>query len=107
METALWNGRTYHFFVNWVLDNYHTGKGMRYFSPYMTDLLDMMRSTQREDGMIWSNLNEGATAYYKTAYGPFGYVRQYGNRHFVRQPAENHPEIHLRELDLPELEDDG
>jgi hypothetical protein len=92
VETALWNGRTYHFFVNWVLDNYHTGKGMRYFSPYMTDLLDMMRGTQREDGMIWSNLNEGATAYYKTAYGPFGYVRQYGDRYFVRQPAENHPE---------------
>ncbi|MGA2017242.1 MAG: hypothetical protein ABSH26_09805 [Opitutaceae bacterium] len=92
VETAQWNGRTYRYFVNWVLDNYHTGKGMRYFSPCMTDLLDMMRSTQREDGMIWSNLNTGATAYYRTAYGPFGYVRQYGDRWFVRQPAENHPE---------------
>jgi len=92
VETAQWNGRTYRYFVNWVLDNYHTGKGMRYFSPFMTDLLDMMRATQREDGMIWSNLNTGAVAYYRTAYGPFGYVRQYGDRWFVRQPAENHPE---------------
>jgi hypothetical protein len=92
VETAEWNGRTYHFFVNWVLDNYHTAKGMRYFSPYGTDLVDMMRSAQREDGMIWSNLNAGAVAYYNTAYGPFGYVRKIGDRTFVRQPAENHPE---------------
>jgi len=92
VETAQWNGRTYRFFVNWGLDNYHTTKGMRYFSPWVTDLLDMMRETQREDGMIWSNLNEGAEAYYNTAYGPFGYVRKYGDRTFVRQPAENHPE---------------
>ena len=51
VETTSWNGRTYHFFVNWVLDNYHTAKGMRYFSPYGTDFVDMMRSAQREDGM--------------------------------------------------------
>lgn len=92
VQTEVWNHRTYRFFVNWGLDNYHTTKGMRYFSPWVTDLLDMMRETQREDGMIWSNLNEGGTAYYNTAYGPFGYVRKYGDRTFVRQPAENHPE---------------
>ena len=93
VEETRWNGRTYHFFVNWVLDNYHTAKGMRYFSPYGTDFIDMMRSAQREDGMIWSNLNPGdAVAYYKTAYGPFDYVRTIGDRTFVRQPAENHPE---------------
>jgi hypothetical protein len=93
VETTEWNGRTYHIFVNWVLDNYHTAKGMRYFSPYGTDFVDMMRGAQREDGMIWSNLNlNDAEAYYKTAYGPFGYVRKIGDRYFVRQPAENHPE---------------
>ena len=91
--TTRWNGRTYHFFVNWVLDNYHTSKGMRYFSPYVTELVDMMREAQREDGMIWSNLNQNnAVAYYKTAYGPFDYVRKIGDSYFVRQPAENHPE---------------
>jgi hypothetical protein len=53
----------------------------------------MMRAAQREDGMIWSNINPGeAVAYYKTAYGPFDYVRKIGDRYFVRQPAENHPE---------------
>ncbi len=91
--TTEWNGKLYHMFVTWVLDNYHTAKGMKYFSPYGTEFVDMMRGAQREDGMIWSNINPGdAVAYYKTAYGPFGYVRQIGDRYFVRQPAENHPE---------------
>ncbi len=93
VDTATWNGRTYHFFVSWVLDNYHTAKGMKYFSPYGTDFVDMMRAAQREDGMIWSNINPGqAVAYYKTAYGPFDYIRKIGDRYFVRQPAEAHPE---------------
>jgi hypothetical protein len=93
VESTVWNGRTYHYFVNWVLDNYHTAKGMKYFSPVESEFIDMMREAQREDGMIWSNINPGdAVAYYLTAYGPFGYVRKYGDRYFVRQPAENHPE---------------
>lgn len=93
VESVEWNGRIYRTFVNWVLDNYHTAKGMRYFSPYGTDFVDMMRAAQREDGMIWSNINlNDAVYYYRTAYGPFGYVRKIGDRYFVRQPAENHPE---------------
>jgi hypothetical protein len=93
VESIEWNGRTYHVFVNWVLDNYHTAKGMRYFSPCGTDFVDLMRAAQREDGMIWSNINlNEAVYYYLTAYGPFGYVRKIGDRYFVRQPAENHPE---------------
>ncbi len=93
VESIEWNGRTYRTFVHWVLDNYHTAKGMRYFSPVGTDFVDMMRAAQREDGMIWSNVNlNEAVDYYRTAYGPFGYVRRIGDRYFVRQPAENHPE---------------
>ncbi len=93
VESTVWNGKTYHYLVNWVLDSYHTDKGMRYFSPVESEFIDMMRAAQREDGMIWSNINPGdAVAYYLTCYGPFGYVRKYGDRTFVRQPAENHPE---------------
>ena len=93
VESTVWNGRTYHYFVNWVLDNYHTSKGMKYFSPVESEFIDLMRAAQREDGMIWSNINSGeAVDYYLTCYGPFGYVRRYGDRYFVRQPAENHPE---------------
>jgi hypothetical protein len=93
VSTTRWNGRTYRFFVTWVLDNYNTAKGMKYFSPDVRDFVEMMRDAQREDGMIWSNINPGeAVYYYETAYGPFGYVRKIGDRYFVRQPAENHPE---------------
>lgn len=88
-----WNGRTWHFFEPWGLDHYHTMKGMKYFSPVAAEFVDLMREVQREDGMIWSFvLTDGDAAYYQTCYGPFGYVRQYRDRCFVRQPSENHPE---------------
>ncbi len=29
-----WNGKTYRYFVEWVLDNNNTMKGMQYFSPF-------------------------------------------------------------------------
>lgn len=88
-----WNNRTWQFFVNWGLDHNHTMKGMKYFSPVGAQFVDLMRAVQREDGMIWSFiLDDDNSAYYQTCYGPFGYVRQYGDRYFVRQPSENHPE---------------
>jgi len=88
-----WDGKTWHFFEPWGLDHYHTMKGMKYFSPVAAEFVDMMREVQREDGMIWSFiLIDGDLPYYLTCYGPFGYVRQYRDRYFVRQPPENHPE---------------
>ena len=33
-EEVTWNGKTYRYFVNWVLDNNNTTRGMQYFSPY-------------------------------------------------------------------------
>ena len=88
-----WNNRTYHYFASWVLDHFHTMKGMKYFSPVGAEFVDLTRAAQREDGMIWSRiLDDNNSAYYQTCYGPFGYIRQYGDRYFVRQPTENHPE---------------
>jgi hypothetical protein len=90
---AEWNGKTFHYFEPWVLDHYHTMKGMKYFSPVGAEFVDVANAAQREDGMIWSFiLIDGDIPYYQTCYGPFGYVRQYGDRYFVRQPVENHPE---------------
>ena len=76
-----WNKKTYHFFESWGLDHYHTMKGMKYFSPVGAEFVDMMREAQREDGMIWSRVldDNRDAAYYKTCYGPFGYVRLYGD----------------------------
>jgi len=88
-----WKGKTYRYFEPWMLDHYHTMKGMKYFSPDGAEFVDLEAAAQREDGMIWSFiLTDGDLPYFKTCYGPFGYLRQYGDRWFVRQPTENHPE---------------
>ncbi|HEY4302652.1 MAG TPA: hypothetical protein VGM73_17405 [Candidatus Didemnitutus sp.] len=93
VSAVTWNGRSYHYFEPWMLDHYHTMKGMKYFAGIGAEFVDLMRTAQRDDGMIWSFiLTDGDLPYYQTCYGPFGYVRQYGDHWFVRQPVENHPE---------------
>lgn len=88
-----WNGKTYRYFVPWVLDNFQTLQGMQYFNPHGADLVDLFRQTQRADGMIWSFVaQDEGPEYFDTAYGKYGYVRRDGKILFVRQPAENHVE---------------
>ncbi len=89
-----WNGIVYRYFVNWVLDNNNTIKGMQYFSPCGGDLVDLLRQTQKPDGMIWSfvNTGDGDYHYYESAYTPLGYFRHDRDAWFVRQPVENHVE---------------
>jgi len=93
-QEVTWNGRTFRYFVNWVLDNNNTMKGMQYFSPYGGDLVDLLRETQKPDGMIWSFVNTGEEDYhyYETAYTSLGYFRHDRDAWFVRQPVENHVE---------------
>jgi len=93
-QEITWNGRVYRYFVNWVLDNNNTMKGMKYFSPYGGDLVDLLRLTQKPDGMIWSfvNTGDGDSHYFETAYTPLGYFRRDKDAWFVRQPVENHVE---------------
>ncbi|TSA35446.1 MAG: hypothetical protein D4R64_09710 [Porphyromonadaceae bacterium] len=92
-----WNGKTYRFFVPWVLDNNNTGKGMKYFSPYSGDMVDLFRQTQKPDGMIWSfvNADKNGFYYYETAYGPINFFRKDRDAWFVRQPVENHVEYNF------------
>lgn len=93
-EEVTWQGRTYHYFVNWVLDNNNTMKGMKYFSPYSRDLADLFRQKQKPDGMIWSFVqpDKGDYHYYETAYSSLGYFSHDTGAWFVRQPNENHVE---------------
>jgi hypothetical protein len=94
VEEITWNEKTYRYFVNWVLDNNNTMKGMQYFSPYSRDLIDLLRENQQPDGMIWSFVNKGEDDYhyYETAYSPINYFKKDKGAWFVRQPAENHVE---------------
>ena len=95
-EEVTWNGKTYRYFVNWVLDNNNTMKGMKYFSPYSADLVDLFRQTQEPDGRIWSFVNKGPDYdYYKTAYTPINCFRKDKDAWFVRQPNENHVEYNF------------
>jgi hypothetical protein len=88
-----WNGKTYHVFVPWVLDNFHTMKGLKYFLPNGKELIDIMRQSQREDGMIYSFIQHMDNVdYYLTRDKFSGYSKKIGDKAFVRQPVENHPE---------------
>ncbi len=93
-EEVNWNGKTYKYFVNWVLDNNNTMKGMQYFSPYSRDLVDLFRENQKPNGMIWSFVqpDKGDYHYYETAYTYLGYFNRDRGAWFVRQPNENHVE---------------
>jgi len=92
-EEVVWEGKTYRYFVNWVLDNNNTMKGMKYFSPYSRDLVDLFRETQQPDGRIWSFVNKGTESdYFETAYSPINCFRKDKDAFFVRQPNENHVE---------------
>lgn len=92
-EEVKWNGKTYRYFVPWVLDNNNTMKGMQYFSPYSRDLVDLFRETQESNGRIWSFVDKGNESdYFETAYTPINCFRKDKDAFFVRQPNENHVE---------------
>jgi hypothetical protein len=89
-----WNGKTYRFFVEWVLDNNNTMKGMQYFSPYGAGLVDLLRENQQPNGMIWSFVRKGEDDYhyYETVYSDIHFFKKDKDTWFVRQPVENHVE---------------
>lgn len=91
--SVIWNGKLYHFFVPWVLDDDQTMKGLKYFSSIGAEFVDMCREAQREDGMIWSFVQDMPNVdYFLTRDKYTGYSRRIGDRVFVRQPVLNHDE---------------
>ena len=88
-----WNGKLYHYFVPWGLDHCHTMKGLKYFNGKGAEFVDLCREAQREDGMIWSFIQYMPNPdYYLTRDKHTGYSKKIGDKVFVRQPTENHPE---------------
>lgn len=93
VDTMDWNGKQQRFLVTWILDNYNTMKGMQYFTGEGKNLVDVMHTMQRKDGMIWSFIARNETSYYfETAYKKYGFFQRDGSCYFVRQPVENHVE---------------
>ncbi|MFZ5970265.1 MAG: hypothetical protein ACOYXA_01615 [Bacteroidota bacterium] len=88
-----WNGQRYRYFVPWGLDHCHTMKGLKYFYRHGGEFVDLMRKTQRDDGMIYSFVQyQPNMDYWRTRDAWSGYTQKIGNLYFVRQPTENHPE---------------
>lgn len=95
-ESLEWQGRTYHYFVSWILDHFHVAKGMRYFSDATGGLVELLARVQREDGMIWSFARpDSGPGFFDTRDAGAGYTRRGEGLLLVRQPAENHCEANF------------
>ncbi len=61
------HGRTYHFLVYWLRDHVFTLEGARYYQDELRGGIDLYASLQREDGMIWDNVEPRTqTGYWDT-----------------------------------------
>jgi hypothetical protein len=88
--------RLYFFFVEWLRDHVHTMKGMKYFESKLYDGIELYRDSQREDGMIWDNVQsrhpvstEDNHWGKRFRYGGFERTFEDGTAQFVRIPIEN------------------
>ncbi len=92
-EIVRYNGRFYHFFVRWLRDHVHTLKGMKYFYPELKSGISLYADSQREDGMIWDNVNrrfqEKTWWDRRFRYGGFIRDAEHGRLEFRRIPVEN------------------
>ncbi len=95
------NGVVYTYWVDWLLDNTNTLKGMRYFWPEVKQSFEIFSVTQREDGMIWENHiartppeNDWDRRF---KYGDFSRSADDGFLGLRRAPVENHVEMYFLE----------
>jgi hypothetical protein len=96
--SLVWKGKGYRYFVHWILDHVHTARGMQYFSDAARGLVDLLAQIQREDGMIWSQVepDKGWPDYFDCRDESRNfYTRRDGEIRMMRQPAENHCEYNF------------
>ncbi len=88
------NDSSYKCYVPWDLDNSNVMNGQQYFLPYGNGLTDLLKATQRKDGMIWSfvanDAGMGNADYFETAYKPIGFFEKEKDIFLVRQLVDNH-----------------
>ncbi|MFN4144176.1 MAG: hypothetical protein ACK4GN_00005, partial [Runella sp.] len=88
-----WNGKKYRYFVPWILDHGHNMRSQKYFYDFGHEFLDLLKASQRSDGMIYSFVEHMPRMEYWFTRDKFsGYTQRIGDKVFVRQPTENHPE---------------
>jgi hypothetical protein len=95
------DGRVYTYWVDWLLDNTNTLKGMRYFWPEVRQSFEIFSVTQREDGMIWENHIDRTPPESdwdrRFKYGDFSRSADGGFLGLRRAPVENHVEMYFLE----------
>jgi hypothetical protein len=95
------DGRVYTYWVDWLLDNTNTLKGMRYFWPEVRQSFEIFSDTQREDGMIWENHIDRTPPENdwdrRFKYGDFSRPADDGFVGLRRAPVENHVEMYFLE----------
>jgi hypothetical protein len=95
------DGRVYIYWVDWLLDNTNTLKGMRYFWPEVRQGFEIFSVTQREDGMIWENHIDRTPPESdwdrRFKYGDFSRSADGGFVGLRRAPVENHVEMYFLE----------
>jgi hypothetical protein len=95
------NGQVYTYWVDWLLDNTNTLRGMRYFWPEVRQSFEIFLMTQREDGMIWENFFDRTPPENdwdrRFKYGDFSRPADGGFLNLRRAPVENHVEMYFLE----------
>ena len=95
------DGRVYTYWVDWLLDNTNTLRGMRYFWPEVKQSFEIFSDTQREDGMIWEKHIDRTPPDSdwdrRFKYGDFSRSADGGFLGLRRAPVENHVEMYFLE----------
>lgn len=71
-------GRVYHHLVYWLRDHVYTAEGGRWFQDELRSGIDLYADLQREDGMIWDNVEPrpgSAKTWWAQRFGEGDFVR--------------------------------
>lgn len=85
-------GRTYRFLVYWLRDHVLTLHGAKYFTGETRSGIDLYADLQREDGLIWDNVEPrpgGATTWWQHRFGSFARPLEDGRHEAKRIPVTN------------------
>ena len=90
LESILYKGKVYKFFVRWLRDHVHVLKGMKYFEYDLKSGLELYKDSQRADGMIWDNVayTSGEKNFWDFRLGAIGFLKNEGKVQFKRIPVE-------------------
>ncbi len=91
-----YRGEVITYWASWLMDNTQTLKGMKYFWPEVKSNVDLYAESQREDGMIWENVEARTPpeTYWDSrfTYADFARSAEGGYLQLRRAPVENHVE---------------